>query len=204
MSIPESTGCARLVVGRSWDGALLAAAEHAAVTCKWIAALGVHPDRVQLTWDAPHTGRTPAPSAPPGFFDELWRFEVVEAFIAGSGQSYLEFEMGPFGHYAAFAFDARRTGKRPLPVRSYECGRANGRFQGCLEFAASGLPQGSLRWNAHRIDGAPDTRQYFSAIPGSGTRPDFHDLQHSVALIPEPVIPEPLILESAAEPETQR
>jgi hypothetical protein len=57
--------------------------------------------------------RIPAPSASVRT-DELWRHTCFEAFVAGAGEGYAEFNLSPSTAWAAYAFDAYREGMRPL------------------------------------------------------------------------------------------
>ena len=41
-------------------------------------------------------------------FEGLWKFEVVELFIKGRSDKYVEIEMGPHGHYLILACDGHR------------------------------------------------------------------------------------------------
>lgn len=51
----------------------------------------------------------PAPSSPPGATDELWEYEVVELFLMGSEQRYLEVEVCSFvSHTHDFLTQGRR------------------------------------------------------------------------------------------------
>ena len=51
-----------------------------------------------LLIDAPYHG-DPAPDGPPGVFWKLWEHEVVELFVLGLADRYLEVEVGPHGHH---------------------------------------------------------------------------------------------------------
>jgi hypothetical protein len=173
---------AQIVVASTWDGQPIERERHTVVEYSVVrSAVGT---QVRLTWDAPHDGLTQGPQVDEGFFPELWRFEVVEVFIAGANGAYLEFEVGPWGHFAVFAFASRRQKERNVPVQHYTAERVAGRFRGSLSFDASALPPGALRWNAHRIDGPSEARRYFSARANPGARPDFHNLAAAVPLIP--------------------
>jgi hypothetical protein len=59
------------------------------------------------------TSRLVIPSpAPPVRTEGLWQATCFELFVAGEGQSYREFNFSPSGAWAAYAFDAHRSGMR--------------------------------------------------------------------------------------------
>ena len=49
------------------------------------------------------------PPGPAGSTDELWNHEVVEVFIMGRAERYLEIEMSPHGHYLALKLQGARN-----------------------------------------------------------------------------------------------
>jgi len=59
---------------------------------------------------------------PPTFADDLWQGTCFEAFTRAQGPSYHEFNFSPSGEYAAYRFDAYRSGRtkleEPLQVRT--------------------------------------------------------------------------------------
>jgi hypothetical protein len=57
----------------------------------------------------------PAPAAPV-HTDGLWKTTCFEAFLAGDGPDYLEINLSPSSAWAAYLFDAPRTGMRPAPL----------------------------------------------------------------------------------------
>jgi hypothetical protein len=48
--------------------------------------------------------------------DGLWRHSCFEAFVAGAGSSYLEFNFSPSTAWAAYSFAAYRAAMRPLDI----------------------------------------------------------------------------------------
>ena len=130
---------------------------------------------VQITIDAPWHG-DPAPEGPPGPLWELWEHEVVEIFIAGPGERYLEVEMSPHGHHLVLQLDGvRNVVARELPMR-FSTHRRGERWTGNAELDASLLPGGPHRMNAHAIHGRRGSRQHASLHPTAGPAPDFHQL----------------------------
>lgn len=171
----------QLVIASTWDGRELAPAERSHVEIALTSADSGSRAIVQLTWDAPFA-ESAAPPAPAGYYPDLWQHEVVEVFIAGAGQEYLELEVGPYGHYALFGFARERQRDRTISLREFTFGTDMGRFCGRAAFDAAELPAGALRWNAYRITGAEPPRQYQAAVAVPGARPDFHRLERYAAL----------------------
>jgi hypothetical protein len=60
------------------------------------------------------TGLALPPPGPPLRADGLWRRTCFEAFIQAPGGAYLEFNFSPAGEWAAYGFDAYRSGMRAL------------------------------------------------------------------------------------------
>jgi hypothetical protein len=59
----------------------------------------------------------PEPAAEPTRRDELWRSTCFECFLKEEGQAaYQEWNFAPSGDWAAYAFDAERTGMRPADI----------------------------------------------------------------------------------------
>ena len=52
------------------------------------------------------------PPAPPERADDLWRTTCFELFVANEGESYREFNLSPSGAWAAYEFEAHRSGRR--------------------------------------------------------------------------------------------
>lgn len=68
----------------------------------------------------------PAPG-PPLPKDELWRRTCLEAFIRpGSARAYYEFNLSPSGEWAAYGFDDRRSGMRPISIPTPETTSSQG------------------------------------------------------------------------------
>ncbi|MEW6219924.1 MAG: hypothetical protein AB1634_10370 [Thermodesulfobacteriota bacterium] len=117
----------------------------------------------------------PAPCGPPGPRDRLWEHEVVELFLVGAAERYLELEMGPHGHYLVLSLAGIRQVVASHPADF--CASINGsRWQGRLRLPAVLLPSGLAWANAFAIHGQGAGRQYLAAFPVPGPAPDFHRL----------------------------
>ena len=54
------------------------------------------------------------PPAAPERADDLWRTTCFELFVGGEDQTYREYNLSPSGAWAAYEFDAQRTGRRDI------------------------------------------------------------------------------------------
>ena len=133
------------------------------------------PEVWRLTVDAPFYG-DPPPRALAGATWGLWDYEVVEWFIAGPGEEYLEIELGPHGHHLALQLSGvRQVRERELPL-SFHAERRGSRWRGEASFPVTWLPEGPWRVNAFGIHGVDTNRTYLAAYPTGGDAPDFHKL----------------------------
>jgi hypothetical protein len=121
--------------------------------------------------------RDPLPAGKPGSTDKLWEHEVVELFLVGSQERYLEIELGPHGHYLVLELKGRRNiVRKGMPIR-YETERLGERWRGAAVIPLSYLPTHISQANAYAIHGTGETRRYSAASPVPGESPDFHRLQ---------------------------
>jgi hypothetical protein len=159
-----------LLISSTWDGNALRAAE--------ISEVRFFKENGELTVlvDAPFFG-DPPPPAKPGPTDELWEHEVVELFLLGRDERYLEIELGPHGHHLVLQLHGRRNvTAKGLPIR-YETEILGQRWRGAALVPLSYLPPGIERANAYAMHGPPDHRRYSAAFPVPGATPDFHRLE---------------------------
>ncbi len=113
--------------------------------------------------------------APPGTgsLDGLWEHEVVELFLVGAGEEYVEIELGPSGHFLVLRLrGARNPVERSIPI-TYSADIRGARWTGVARVPRGLLPAGPYRANAFAIHGV-GTRRYLCATPLPGPRPDFH------------------------------
>ena len=110
--------------------------------------------------------------------------EVVECFIAGPEDRYLEVELGPHGHHLVLRLNGiRQIEERELPLE-YEVVRAGDRWSGRALIPFHWLPERPWRVNAYSIHGQGASRRYLAAMPGHGDTPDFHQLDSFMWLPP--------------------
>jgi len=168
--VQRATICLR--VARTWDGAPVPESAWATVRCS--AAPG---GDLRIDVESPFYD-DPAPSAPPGPTDGLWNYEVVELFLLGHGERYLEIELGPRGHQHCLLLHGRRHVERRGLGIGFHAEIAGSRWSGTATVQAAVLPPGLERANAYAIHGVGSGRRYLAAHPVPGPEPDFHRLEH--------------------------
>jgi hypothetical protein len=163
-----------LRVASTWDGMPAAASEIATVSIR------ATPGGLRLAVDAPFHGDAP-PDASPGSCDRLWEHEVVEVFVAGPGERYLEVELGPWGHYLVLVLDAvrHRAGQPVALERGVEASIESRRWRGVAVVPWNLLPPPPHRANAYAVHGS-EPRRYLAHAPVPGSAPDFHRLERFV------------------------
>ena len=101
---------------------------------------------------------------------------MVELFLLGRDDRYLEIELGPHGHHLVLALRGeRRVERSGLPI-DYRCEIDGARFRGEARVPTDWLPPGLERANAYAIRGVGAARRYMAAHPLGGDAPDFHRL----------------------------
>jgi hypothetical protein len=111
--------------------------------------------------------------------DRLWRHTCFEAFVLpDDGPGYLEFNFSPSGEWAAYGFDARREGMRPLDMTREPAQRLGREPDGLRLSVELQLPvpsRATLRLGlAAVIEAADGSTGYWALRHGPGA-PDFHD-----------------------------
>jgi len=160
----------RIAIAQTWNG--LPAAQGESVKLE----LNVVEERLVVRVDAPWHGDRPPPTAA-GRCDGLWEYEVVELFLLGERERYLELELGPAGHYLALALEGRRQRVRgDVPV-DVHCERRSERWHAEASLSCRELPPGLHAFNAYAIHGTGPARRYLAYHPLPGARPDFHQLE---------------------------
>lgn len=164
-----------LTIARYWSGEPAPPDEHALVHCARAAGSLV------LEVLAPAHG-DPPPSAPIGSCDRLWEHEVVELFLLGAGERYLEIELGPHGHYLVLTLAGHRNVVSAGSSIDYhtelapEAPGAARRWRGWARIPLALLPASVSHANAYAIHGTGAQRRYLACHPVPGERPDFHRL----------------------------
>ena len=131
-------------------------------------------DHLEIRVSAPYYGSPQAPSTPVGPTDQLWEHEVVEIFIYGENEHYLEIELAPSGHHLVLQLRGIRNviaSKLPLDFTATIHGD---RWTGTARVNKDHLPNSPRRLNATAIHGSKDARKYLSWNRLPGNEPDFH------------------------------
>jgi hypothetical protein len=131
----------------------------------------------------------PTPQAPFGRLWGLWDYEVLEVFIYGDHDEYIELEFGPWGHYLALYFQGVRSLKREeVYLKNLRSWRVEGRvgYESQWGFSCilkrEVLPQKihdqsqdtwgiNAFWCFNDLEG---NRHFCCAHPLPGETPDFH------------------------------
>lgn len=156
----------------AWDGSPLVADESARLVLR----ADEGRDLVELGVEARYFGDA-APGEGPGRLDGLWEFEVVELFLLGRDEHYLEIELGPHGHWLALALEGRREVIDASVPIGFDASIRESRWRGRAQIPRSALPPGLDRANAYAIHGMGASRRYLAMTPVPGPHPDFHRLE---------------------------
>ncbi|XP_065185687.1 UPF0462 protein C4orf33 homolog isoform X2 [Sycon ciliatum] len=166
-------------IATQWDGTPLPAKDHVKLSvCSQSAA----PHSIVLKVEAPFYD-DPAPPAPSGSAcDQLWDYEVVEAFFLGPEEKYLEVELCPLGQHLILTLEGVRCIKKHmLPLEfTANVDKSGGRWTGEALIPLEYFPPSVTHFNAYAIHGTGDDRVYSSLYPaaaGQFEQPDFHRLQ---------------------------
>ncbi|KAL3880799.1 hypothetical protein ACJMK2_033009 [Sinanodonta woodiana] len=137
---------------------------------------------VQLTISAPYFNDPPNPGGTPGKpFQQLWDYEVVEAFFLSDDGKYLELEFCPHGQHLVLLLNGRRNmwkDKLPLKFSSSIHGDV---WSGEADIPVEYFPPKVSKFNAYAIHGSDTSRQYEALYPvptGQHQEPDFHRLEY--------------------------
>jgi hypothetical protein len=170
---------------------------HPGSSCPAVARIDVAVDRIAarrlvltyvLTADLSEV-RVPG-AAKPKRKDGLWRRTCFEAFIAGGGESYTEFNFSPSGEWAAYAFSTYRAGMAladvSAPVIDFAAGVDRCELRAELDLTEDGTRRLGL---SAVIEDASGGISYWALAHPPG-RPDFHQAATFVLDLDLPV-PEP-------------
>jgi len=113
--------------------------------------------------------------------DKLWRHTCFEVFVRRPGEAgYAEFNFSPSGEWAAYGFDAYRSGMRELGVvqaPTAEIRRGDGRLDVALRIAPVPEPWSGaevLRIAASAVVEEADGALAYWALAHAAAAPDFH------------------------------
>jgi hypothetical protein len=176
----DDTALVEIRIERLWDGTPAPAEEAATI------ALEIAGTNLCVEVSAPFHG-DPPPLAPAGSTDGLWNYELVELFLFGDGERYLELELGPHGHHLILLFAGVRQVLQRIEGADYSARLEpdRRRWRGRLQLPVHLVPDDTSRMNAHALHGAGATRRHLSAYPCRGARPDFHQREAALRIPPE-------------------
>lgn len=171
-----------LHVAATWDGRSLEPDETARVRFR------LSPGVLDVWVEAPDHGDPPPPAppvGPSGSTPRLWEYEVVELFLVGPKQRYLEIELGPRGHHLALLLRGpRRVERTGLPLTYAVDPPRDGRWRGHARIDAALVPTPLRAMNAFAIHGVGSARRHLAAAPTGGEVPDFHRLERFLPVGP--------------------
>lgn len=122
-------------------------------------------------------------NTPIGIMDDLFNYEVVEVFLLGKDEQYLEVELGPFGQYLVLQLKGyRNVVKSKIKIDQVTCRIEDNHWNGTIVIPKSLLPPDITHLNAYAIYGSGDKRTYLALYPApennaNYTKPDFHRLE---------------------------
>jgi hypothetical protein len=121
--------------------------------------------------------RLPAPSAATRT-DELWQHTCFEAFLAGAGAGYFEFNFAPSTEWAAYRFDGYRAGMTPAPemsVPTIELQQDASNLNVRVKLALPDISiDGPLRLGLSAVIEEANGRKSYWALAHPPSKPDFH------------------------------
>jgi hypothetical protein len=180
--IPNAPARLRLPIERHWDGTRCPDPRR-----RGEVSLAVAPEGLEIEACFQRQAKARLPDAPRGArVANLWEYDVVECFLAGSNGRYLEVELGAGGHFLVLEFDAprRRAGDHAALAPPLSFREDAERWHAALRLPLGLLPPGLCALNAFAIVGG----RHFAHHPLPGPAPDFHQPQRfpRAALAPGP------------------
>lgn len=167
-----------LTIEHTWDGQSARPGERARV------GLALDGEDLLLRVQAPDH-RDPGPSGTPGHTPGLWEHEVVELFLCGPDDRYLELELCPRGHHLVLLLDGVRNAIDSPADLDVTFELSDGSWTAQARLPAAWLPTRPWRANAYAIHGVGAARRYLACHPVPGDAPDFHRIHLFPTLVLE-------------------
>lgn len=161
----------QLEIIRDWRGEPIPLSEYIRLT------LTLEDDVLEVGVEAPFHA-DPPPRGDPGRVDTLWEYEVVELFLLGADDRYLEVELGPHGHHLVLALSGRRNVVEQHDPIEFEHTVERRSWTGRARFDARLIPDPIGLGNAYAMHGRGSGRTFKALHPVPGDQPDFHRLEH--------------------------
>ena len=175
-----------------WDGTKLNTADQISISID-VTRLPESPSNdpcLVISIDAPFYNDPAPPADAQKNLDGLWEYEVVEVFIKGRHDKYVELEMGPHGHYLVLVCDGyRQCFLRGIEPVSYETKIEENRWKGRMICPIrvlpppTDIPSAPYSFNAYAIRNNPAGGRIHAAVfpPFRAEEeyavPDFHKLE---------------------------
>jgi hypothetical protein len=119
--------------------------------------------------------------------DELWRRTCFEAFAAGEGGGYSEFNFSPSTQWAAYRFEGYRRGMTPLEMAPPQIQVRQGDER--LELSARLMLPTFRRLGLAAVIEEADGRISYWAVQHAAGKPDFHHPDCLAFELPAPDAP---------------
>lgn len=170
-------------IKKLWDSRCVAEQDHVLVKFEYVENSDTNTQDLQIEVQAPfyndpHINDT----VPKGSMDKLWEYEVVEVFLLGSDERYLELEFSPKEQYLFLQLHGyRNVVKTPLYISNYSAKIDGKQWSGKYVIPSEYIPSDVDKFNAYAIHGTDDARQYLALFPtpfGKFKEPDFHRLDY--------------------------
>lgn len=125
--------------------------------------------------------------------DELWKTTCCELFLAApDAAGYFEFNYSPSSQWAAYRFDAYRSGRQDLSlsVDPYvDRGDDNSEYLVEVDQDLADLPAGALQMGLSAVIEETDGTKSYWALAHADGPPDFHNRDCFIATLPAPDAP---------------
>lgn len=169
---------AHLEITKTWNGHPVSREHHVNINLKYDQNLTIEVS--SPFYNNPHL---PDMTDRPGTMDKLYNYEVVEVFLLGENDHYLEVELGPKGQYLVLELKGYRNVTRyPIALPHYQSKVSGRRWTGTALIPKDILPAKISRINCYAIYGTEPKRTYLALSPAPSnnpnyTAPDFHRLE---------------------------
>ena len=175
-------------IAKLWDGTALSIDDQVSISIE-VGSADLPDPVLIVSVDAPFYNEPEPAGLGKKNLDGLWNHEVVELFIKGRHDKYLEIEMGPHGHYLVLVCDGyRQCFSRGIEPISYQASITESRWTGTMTIPlhllppSTDIPSARYSFNAYAIHGLEPERMYAALYgprkaEGDYAVADFHKLE---------------------------